>query len=114
MESSRVKVDQQKKQYDFQIKGTKVFATCNEINRLSKPLQSRFRMLFAGYYTPCRQIRNTNSDSKGFSLCFYNSILLVSCYWKENAQLQRRVKKILCLSVMPEKILMRQKGFRMI
>ena len=45
MESGRVKVDQQKKQYDFEIKGAKVFATCNEINRLSKPLQSRFRKL---------------------------------------------------------------------
>jgi MoxR-like ATPase len=40
MESGRVK------QYDFEIKGAKVFATCNEINRLSKPLQSRFRKLF--------------------------------------------------------------------
>ena len=47
----RVKVDQQKKQYDFQIKGAKVFATCNEINRLSKPLQSRFRKLFLPRYT---------------------------------------------------------------
>ena len=46
MESGRVKVDQQKKQYDFQIKGAKIFATCNEINRLSKPLQSRFNKLF--------------------------------------------------------------------
>jgi hypothetical protein len=40
MESGRVKVDQQKKQYDFEIKGAKIFATCNEISRLSKPLQS--------------------------------------------------------------------------
>ena len=51
MESGRVKVDQQKKQYDFQIKGAKIFATCNEINRLSKPLQSRFRKLFLPRYT---------------------------------------------------------------
>ena len=51
MESGRVKVDQQKKQYDFEIKGAKVFATCNEINRLSKPLQSRFRKLFLPRYT---------------------------------------------------------------
>src|SRR5262249_51530058 len=29
----------------------KVFATCNEINRLSKPLQSRFRKLFLPRYT---------------------------------------------------------------
>jgi hypothetical protein len=51
MESGRVKVDQQKKQYDFEIKGAKVFATCNEINRLGKPLQSRFRKLFLPRYT---------------------------------------------------------------
>jgi hypothetical protein len=31
-------VDQEKKQYDFGIKGAKVFATCNELNKLSKPL----------------------------------------------------------------------------
>ncbi|HXP52446.1 MAG TPA: ATP-binding protein, partial [Bacteroidia bacterium] len=35
MESGRVKVDPQKKQYDLQIKGAKIFATANEINRLS-------------------------------------------------------------------------------
>jgi hypothetical protein len=51
VESGRVKVDQQRKQYDFEIKGAKVFATCNEINRLSKPLQSRFRRLFLPRYT---------------------------------------------------------------
>jgi hypothetical protein len=51
MESGRVKVDQQKKQYDFEIKAAKVFGTCNEINRLSKPLQSRFRKLFLPTYT---------------------------------------------------------------
>ena len=45
MESGRVKVDQQKKQYDFEIRGAKVFATCNELSRISKPLQSRFRIL---------------------------------------------------------------------
>jgi hypothetical protein len=38
-------------QYDFEIKGAKVFATCNELNRLSKPLQSRFRKLFLPRYT---------------------------------------------------------------
>jgi MoxR-like ATPase len=51
MESGRVKVDQQKRQYDFEIKGTKVFASANEINRISKPLQSRFRKLFLSRYT---------------------------------------------------------------
>ena len=43
LESGRIKVDQQCRSYDFEIKSVKVFATCNEINRLSKPLQSRFR-----------------------------------------------------------------------
>jgi replication-associated recombination protein RarA len=51
MESGRVKVDQQRRRYDFEIKGAKVFATCNEIGRLSKPLQSRFRKLFLPKYT---------------------------------------------------------------
>ena len=51
MEVGRVKVDQQRKQYDFEIKGAKVFATANEINGLSKPLQSRFRKLFLPEYT---------------------------------------------------------------
>jgi hypothetical protein len=37
--------------YDFEIKGAKVFATCNEISRLSKPLQSRFRRLHLPPYT---------------------------------------------------------------
>ena len=45
MESGRVDVVQQKKQYHFEIKGVKVFASCNEINGLSRPLQSRFRRL---------------------------------------------------------------------
>jgi replication-associated recombination protein RarA len=51
MESGRVKVDQMKRQYDFQIKGAKVFATANDLSRLSKPLQSRFRKLFLPRYT---------------------------------------------------------------
>jgi hypothetical protein len=34
-----------RKRYDFKIKGAKVFAACNEITRLSRPLQSRFRCL---------------------------------------------------------------------
>src|ERR1700739_3788335 len=51
MESGRVKVDQMRRQFDFEIKAAKVFATCNEINRLSKPLQSRFRRLFLPSYT---------------------------------------------------------------
>jgi MoxR-like ATPase len=51
MESGRIKIDQMRRQYDFEIRGAKVFATCNEINRLSKPLQSRFRRLFLPSYT---------------------------------------------------------------
>ena len=51
LESGRIKVDQQRKSYDFEIKGAKVFATCNEINRLSKPLESRFRRLHLPPYT---------------------------------------------------------------
>jgi replication-associated recombination protein RarA len=51
MESGRVKIDQQKRQYDFEIKGAKVFATSNQIKRLGKPLQSRFRKLFLPSYT---------------------------------------------------------------
>ena len=34
LESGHIKVDQIRKQYDFKIKGAKVFATCNEISRL--------------------------------------------------------------------------------
>ncbi|MGA9151767.1 MAG: AAA family ATPase [Candidatus Nitrosopolaris sp.] len=51
MESGRIKVDQQKKQYDFTINGAKIFASANDITRLSKPLQSRFRRLFLSKYT---------------------------------------------------------------
>jgi DNA polymerase III delta prime subunit len=51
MESGRIKVDQMRKRYDFKIKGAKVFAACNEITRLSKPLQSRFRRLHLPQYT---------------------------------------------------------------
>ena len=51
MESGHIKVDQIRKQYDFKIKGAKVFAACNEITRLSRPLQSRFRRLHLPSYT---------------------------------------------------------------
>ena len=51
MESGHIKVDQMCKQYDFAIKGAKVFAACNEITRLSRPLQSRFRCLHLPPYT---------------------------------------------------------------
>jgi MoxR-like ATPase len=51
MESGHIKVDQIRKQYDFKINGAKVFAACNEIARLSRPLQSRFRRLHLPRYT---------------------------------------------------------------
>ena len=51
MESGHIKVDQMRKQYDFKIKGAKVFAACNEITMLSRPLQSRFRRLHLPRYT---------------------------------------------------------------
>src|SRR5215831_3031175 len=51
LESGRIKVDQHRKSYDFEIRGAKVFATCNEFNRLSKPMQSRFRRLHLPPYT---------------------------------------------------------------
>ena len=51
MESGHIKVDQMRKRYDFKIKGAKVFAACNEITRLSRPLQSRFRRLHLSSYT---------------------------------------------------------------
>lgn len=51
MESGRVKVDQQKRRYDFIIKGIKVFASANDINRISKPLQSRFMKLYLSKYS---------------------------------------------------------------
>ena len=51
LESGHIKVDQMRKQYDFKIKGAKVFGACNEITRLSKPLQSRFRRLHLPPYT---------------------------------------------------------------
>jgi hypothetical protein len=51
MESGHIKVDQMRQHYDFRIKGAKVFAACNDITRLSRPLQSRFRRLHLPRYT---------------------------------------------------------------
>ncbi|MGC2681104.1 MAG: ATP-binding protein [Candidatus Nitrosopolaris sp.] len=42
MESGHIKVDQVRKQYDFKIKGAKVFAACNEISRLPRPCNLDF------------------------------------------------------------------------
>jgi replication-associated recombination protein RarA len=51
LESGRVKVDQKNLQLDFELKGCKVFGTANDLNKLSKPLQSRFRKLFLPKYS---------------------------------------------------------------
>ena len=51
IESGHIKVDQMQRKYDFTIKEAKVFAACNEITRLSRPLQSRFRRLNLPSYT---------------------------------------------------------------
>jgi hypothetical protein len=49
--SGHIKVVQMRRQYDFKIKGAKVFGACNEITKLSRPLQSRFRRLYLPSYT---------------------------------------------------------------
>jgi hypothetical protein len=51
LESGRVDVEQQKKSYHFELKGLKVFGTCNDVGRLSRPLASRFRKMFLPKYS---------------------------------------------------------------
>jgi len=51
LESGLVKVDQKNCQMDFELKGCKVFASANDIKRISKPLQSRFRKFFLQRYS---------------------------------------------------------------
>jgi replication-associated recombination protein RarA len=51
LESGHIKVDQMKSTYDFTIKGAKVFASANDLNKLSAPLRSRFRRLHLPKYT---------------------------------------------------------------
>jgi len=51
LESGRVKVDQKNCQMDFELKGCKVVATANEINRISKPLHSRFMTFYLSRYS---------------------------------------------------------------
>ena len=51
LESGHIKVDQMKRQYDLTIKGVKVFAGANDLNKLSAPLRSRFRRLHLPKYT---------------------------------------------------------------
>jgi MoxR-like ATPase len=51
LDGGHIKVDQMRRRYNFEIKGAKVFAACNENTRLSRPLQSRFRRLYLPAYT---------------------------------------------------------------
>ena len=51
MEGRHIKVDQIRRQCDFKINGAKVFAACNQITRLSRPLQSRFQCLYLPRYS---------------------------------------------------------------
>jgi ATP-dependent Lon protease len=51
LESGRVKIDQKNLQLDFELKACKVFATANEVNKLSAPLRTRFRRLHLPKYT---------------------------------------------------------------
>ena len=53
MESGRVKVDQQNRQYDFEIKGAKVFASANELNWMCKSCP---------YRRPCIDIRRNAKE----------------------------------------------------
>jgi len=51
LESGHVKIDQKNCQMDFELKGCKVFGTANDISRISKSVQSRFRKFFLTRYT---------------------------------------------------------------
>jgi len=51
LEGGRVKVDQMKRQYDFVIPKLKVFASANDLNKITPPLRSRFRRLHLPKYT---------------------------------------------------------------
>jgi replication-associated recombination protein RarA len=51
LESGRIRVDQKNLQLNFELENLKMFATSNDISRLSKPLQSRFRRLHLPKYT---------------------------------------------------------------
>jgi len=44
-------MEQRNLQLDFELPGLKVFATANDLTKLSKPLQSRFRRLHLPRYT---------------------------------------------------------------
>ncbi|MGB6533363.1 MAG: ATP-binding protein [Candidatus Nitrosopolaris sp.] len=51
LENGRVKVHRKNLQLDFVLEDLKVFASSNDLSKLSKPLQSRFRRLHLPKYT---------------------------------------------------------------
>ena len=85
MESGHIKVDQIRKQYDFKIKGAKVFAACNEITRLSRPLQSRFRRLHLPSYTEEQFLEVSSQSIAQVKNC--------SCHWKSSMGPDRRYSR---------------------
>ena len=104
IESGRIKVDQMRRQYDFEIKGVKVFATCNEINRLSKPLQSRFRKLFLPRYTEAQfmDIAEKVLPKTSPSIARYIGVQV----WKQHGDTRDVISigKLVCKSDGPEQI----------
>lgn len=60
LESGEVKVDQQRLQLDFEIKGLKVFAAVNDVTRVTKSLLSRFRIpIYLERYTQDQFVQAT-------------------------------------------------------
>lgn len=51
LESGRVVLEQQKKQYNFKVKGVKIFAGCNSIQKFSPAFLSRWIVLHLPEYT---------------------------------------------------------------
>ena len=101
MESGRVDVEQQRKQYHFKINGAKVFATCNEINRLSKPLQSRFRKVFLPRYTEEQFLDVSEKVLPKLSSSIARYI--GAAVWKSQGDIRDVIsmRKLVCKSVCP-------------
>lgn len=51
LDTGRVVVEMQKKQYDFQVKGVKVFGACNSTSKMSEAFGDRFIVLHLPEYT---------------------------------------------------------------
>jgi len=92
-----------RRQYDFEM-AAKVFATCNEINRLSKPLQSRFTRLFLPSYTE-EQFLDV-SDKVLLKLSPSLAIYIGACVWKSEGDMRDviSIRKLVRKSDGPEQI----------